>query len=105
MALKRGTKINRGYATIATDDGINYREIADTMSDLGFFMNHSSARNHVLRVMKKFVEAYADEWDASMDDDKALEVAKSPQFQHGIAEILQDIELERRFKRNAHVRN
>ena len=61
MALKKGTTVDRGYATVATDEGVNYREIADTMTELGFPMNHSSARNYVLRVMRKFVDAFADE--------------------------------------------
>ena len=59
MALRRGSKVNRGYATVIESEGVNYREIADTMTELGFTMNHSSARNYVLRVMRKFAAAMA----------------------------------------------
>ncbi|NDD31357.1 MAG: hypothetical protein EB084_24160, partial [Proteobacteria bacterium] len=53
MALKKGTKIERGYATVDSD-GVNYREISEVMTEMGWPMNHSSARNYVLRAMRKF---------------------------------------------------
>lgn len=96
MALKKGTRVSRGYATVAVDDGINYRVIADTMTELGFSMNHSSARNYVLRVMRKFVKAFTTGWGIDLTEEKLNEVAKSPAFQYGIAELLQTVELERR---------
>jgi hypothetical protein len=98
MTIAKGTKIDRGYATVADDEGVNYREIADTMTELGFTMNHSSARNYVLRVMRKFVAAFADRWDVSLDDDRIDNIAKSPGFQHGVADLLQSIEMDRRDK-------
>ena len=96
MALKKGSKVDRGYATVATDEGVNYREIADVMTELGFQMNHSSARNYVLRVIKKFVKAFADDWGIVMSEKKIDEIAKSPAFQYGVADLLQSIEHERR---------
>ena len=95
MALHKGTRVDRGYATVAEDEGVNYREIADTMSDMGFLMNHSSARNYVLRVMRKFVVAFVEKWDLDLDDDKIDEIAKNPNFQHAIADILQVVEARR----------
>lgn len=96
MSLKRGTKVDRGYATVATEDGVNYREIAETMTELGFVMNHSSARNYVLRVMRKFATAIVTEYGIEADEAKIDEIAKSPRFQHGVADILQTVEVERR---------
>lgn len=96
MALRRGTRVDRGYATVAEDEGVNYREIADTMSELGFNMNHSSARNYVLRVMRKFAKAFADDWDIAVDDTRIDEIAKNPNFQHGIADLLHVVEAQRR---------
>lgn len=99
MALRKGSTIDRGYATVATDEGVNYREIADTMTELGFPMNHSSARNYVLRVMRKFVEAFADAYDIDMTEDRISEIAKSPGFQRGVADLLHTVEMERRAQR------
>ncbi len=101
MALRRGTRVDRGYATVAEDEGVNYREIADTMSELGFNMNHSSARNYVLRVMRKFAKAYVKEWKLEFDEQKIDEIAKNPGFQHGVADLLQVVEAERRARRDS----
>jgi hypothetical protein len=98
MALKRGTKVDRGYATIVDEDGVNYREIAETMTELGFEMNHSSARNHVLRVMRKFVEALCEKYSMDFNETRVDEIAKSPEFQQGMSEILHAIEVQRRTK-------
>lgn len=100
MALKKGTKVDRGYATITVDEGVNYREIADTMAELGFPMNHSSARNYVLRIMKKFAQAFVDANGLTVTEAKINEIAKSPMFQHGIADLLHIVEMDRRSQRD-----
>jgi len=82
------------YATVAVDEGVNYREIADMMSEIGFKMNHSSARNYVLRVMKKFADAIVDSWDLEVPDHKIEKIVKSPKFQQAICDILQTLESE-----------
>ena len=46
----------KGHATVTEDDGVNYREIAEIMTEMGFKMQHSSAHNYVLRVMRKFAK-------------------------------------------------
>lgn len=100
MALRRGTHVDRGYATVADDEGVNYREIADTMTELGFSMNHSSARNYVLRVMRKFAQSYTDAMNLHLDDAQIDEIAKDPGFQHGVADLLQIVECRRRDRKN-----
>lgn len=84
-----------GYAT-STDDGVNYREIAEIMSCLGYQMNHSSARNYVIRVMNKFAEKLCEVWNVSTDDANVSRIAKDPRFQSAIAEMMQCIEANRR---------
>lgn len=81
----------RGYATVADEEGVNYRDIADTMTLLSFPMNHSSARNYVLRVMRKFVAAYAEMWGIELGDVDIDEIAKSPTFQAGVADTLHSL--------------
>lgn len=90
---KNGKKSN--YATVSPDEGVNYREISDMMTEIGFKMNHSSARNYVLRVMRKFVEALVDKWDLEVEPEKIDVIAKSPQFQQAIYEVLQQIEAQK----------
>ncbi len=101
MALKRGSRVDRGYATVAEDEGVNYREIADTMTELGFSMNHSSARNYVLRVMRKFAKAYTKAMRLDCDEARIDEIAKDPGFQHGVADLLQIAEVQRRARRDS----
>lgn len=96
MALMKGTRVDRGYATVAGDEGVNYREIADTMTALGFPMNHSSARNYVLRVMRRFVRQFAERWDMVLTEEQVDVIAKDPQFQNGVADMLNVIEAKRR---------
>lgn len=95
MTMKKGSKFDRGYATI-DENGINYRDIADTMTELGYKMNHSSARNYVLRVMRKFVNAIAEKHDLALNESMVDTVSKSPMFQMGIYELLQDLESHRK---------
>lgn len=95
MPLSKGSKVGRGYATI-DDDGVNYRDISATLSEMGFKMNHSSARNYVLRTMKKFVEAYAKHLEFQVSPQKIEDIARSPAFQGVMADILQTLEAERR---------
>lgn len=96
MALRMGTKIDRGYATVAADQGENYRQIAEIMSEMGYRMNHSSARNHVLRIMAKFARAFVDAQGIKADDERVAAIARNPSFQAGICELLQIIEIHRR---------
>lgn len=96
MALTKGTKIERGYATVMDDEGVNYREIAETMTELGFKMNHSSARNHVIHVMKTFAEEFSKNMDATLSDNELTTLAKTPGFQQAIADVLHAIESQRR---------
>jgi hypothetical protein len=82
------------YSTVMDDDGVNYREIAAVLSEMGYKMNHSSARNYVLRIMRRFADEIVNEWDMSISDEDLLKIVKIPQFQQAICEILQLIEAE-----------
>jgi len=89
------------YATVAEDEGVNYREIAEMMSEIGFKMNHSSARNYVLRIMRKFTDAITDEWDLDFSEAKKDKIARTPQFQQAICEILQTLDAHNTTRRES----
>lgn len=91
-------KKNNKYVTI--DEGVNYREIAATMQELGFDMNHSSVRNHVLRIMKKFIVQLFPEECKNLSDEDILKVIKTQKFQIGMCEILEVLESNRLIKTN-----
>jgi predicted nucleotidyltransferase len=92
--MKKNRNKSSIYATVTFDEGVNYREIADVMTEIGFKMNHSSARNYVLRVMRKFADAIVNEWGLELPEDKMEKIVKSPQFQQAICDILQTLEAQ-----------
>lgn len=85
--MKQAVESNRNYATV-NEDGINYRFISATMTILGYPMNHSSARNYVLRAMTHLAEGLAKEWGLKLSDEECIEIARNSLFQNGIAELL-----------------
>lgn len=100
----KNKKIKTAYATVTLDEGVNYREIADTMTKIGFKMNHSSARNYVLRVMKKFAVAITNEWSINVPEEKMEKIVKSPQFQQAVCSILQSIDTSKINLRKAKIK-
>lgn len=81
---------------VTDDDGVNYRDIAEIMTDLGYPMKHSAARNYIIAVMKKFAEEFCRALNITLDDETMSNVAKNPLFQSGVADILWYVEVERR---------
>jgi hypothetical protein len=85
------------YATVADEEGDNYRDIADMMTMMGFEMNHSSARNYLIRVMKKFAETFSERLGSPMKSEAVMyRIAKDPGFQSSVSELLHIVELDRR---------
>jgi len=72
-------------------DGKNYRDIAKIMSDNGHQMNHSSVRNYIIRIMKKFAHAYVIRNSIDLSKTSLNDIAQSSLFQQGIADILQSL--------------
>ena len=95
MALKKGTKIERGYATVDSD-GVNYREISEVMTEMGWPMNHSSARNYVLRAMRKFAVGLSAAEGVELGARELEELATSPAFQSLVGDLLSQVEVSRR---------
>lgn len=91
MSMPKGKRIDRGYATVVDEDGENYRTIAERMTAEGHQMNHASARNWVLRTMKKFAVAFAEAKDEDVTDEELEIIARSPNFQSAIADLIQRV--------------
>ena len=90
MPMPKGHKSNHGYATVSTDGGLGYREIAEKMSAEGDDMNHSTARNVFLRAMKKIARDACQSVGASYDDSHLTKIASDPRFQLGLMDIITD---------------
>lgn len=84
-------KEKKTYATVFEDDGADYRMISQAMSEVGWKMNHTSARNHVLRVMNKFAAAFAEKFGIEPTEEKLAEIARDARFQSAISDMLQTV--------------
>jgi ActR/RegA family two-component response regulator len=88
------------YATITNDDGVDYRKISREMSKRGWKMNHSSVRNYVLRIMQKFASEYSLSIDNKIKKDNTLDIAKNPEFQAMVSDLIQKALLEMKNENN-----
>ena len=89
MSMPKGHKMSQGYATVA--DGLDYRTISEIMTDRGFKMNHATARNILLSAMRSLASDLSSYRDESPSPDQIDQISKSPQFQSGIASIVNDL--------------
>ena len=76
------------YATTSDTMGCDYREIANTLTLAGYPMNHSSARNYVMRAVEKIAKSVITAYDG--DESDSRRVARDPNFQASLAEILRE---------------
>ena len=91
MGMPQGFKSENGYATV-TDTGKGYREIAEHMTEIGFKMNHSTARNVFLSTMKKLAKEVCELYNVEVSNDEITRVASDPRFQSGLYDIISNID-------------
>lgn len=94
-------KEKKTYATVFEDEGADYRLISQAMTDGGWKMNHTSARNHVLRIMSKFAIAYVEHLGLEPTEKRIMDIAKDSRFQSAISEMLQTVLYEPVVERRA----
>ena len=90
MPMPKGHKSKNGYATVQSQGGMGYREIAEYMSETGDSMNHSTARNIFLRAVKKVAKDACVVSGAALSDREIEKIAADPRFQAGLIEIIND---------------
>ncbi len=88
LSMKAMMKQNKSYKNLQINDEKNYRDIAETMTKSGYQMNHSSVRNYVIRIMRKFVSAYVEKNNIVVPPGKLDDIAESHLFHQGIADVL-----------------
>lgn len=81
----------RDYSPPIDEDCFDYRTIALKMTEAGFKMNHSSVRNYVIRVMKKFLVAYNKHHSIHLNEESLNEIANSSSFHHAMSDVVQAI--------------
>ena len=92
MTMPKGFKSEHGYATVTSVEGaLDYRRIAEKMTEEGFKMNHATARNVFLSALRKIAKPVHDMHGKSNSYDALQKTAKDPRFQSGVAEILETL--------------
>jgi hypothetical protein len=77
------------YVTVGNDHkGLNYREIAEIMTEEGHKMNHSSVRNYIVRSFTKVAETLSQNYGLNYDAEEIDRIAKSPEFQHALIDVM-----------------
>tara|TARA_B100001175_G_C18995818_1_gene396563 strand:- start:82 stop:360 length:279 start_codon:yes stop_codon:yes gene_type:complete len=79
---------NKKYVTTNNYEGMGYYDIARVMTEDGHKMNHSTARNIVIRSFSKIVKNISKNYGKAYSEEQIKEIAKSPQFQDSIVEIM-----------------
>ena len=87
MSMPKGFKAANGYATVGERGGLGYREIAEIMSDSGYPMKHSAARNYFLQGMRKLAAPVLEQYGLSRDE--IDRIALDPRFQESVADIIE----------------
>jgi hypothetical protein len=90
MTMPKGFKSKNGYATTTELGGKSYQQIANIMTERGYVMNHSTARNLCVNGLKKIVAKVIEQQGITMTDANIKRVAKDPRFQSGLCDILKD---------------
>lgn len=89
MSMPIGHKSENGYSTIAEiENGLGYREIAETMCHRGHKMNHSTARNVLVSALSKLATGVCTAYGVDATDDRIKKIAADPRFQAGLYELL-----------------
>jgi hypothetical protein len=88
--MPKGHKSKHGYATVDSDEGLGFREIADIMSASGDKMNHATARNILLRGLHKLAKPLCELHGVKGEELEleAMKTASDPRFQDAILSIL-----------------
>ena len=91
MPMPKGKKVNFSYATVSDDcESANYRTISKIMTENGYKMNHASARNYILKIMKQFAKSIALHEGIRFSDEKLSMIARNPNFQSAIGDLIQN---------------
>lgn len=91
MSMPKGFKSRKGYATISDiPNGMDYRKIAEKMTDSGDKMNHATARNVFLKAMVKIAGPIHDLYQLDTSENAVMQTAKDPEFQMGVIDMMDE---------------
>ena len=79
---------NKKYVTTNVENGLDYRSIAEIMTNSGDKMNHSTVRNIITRGFIKVVKGLSEDYELKYSEQEIKVIAQSPEFQESIIQIM-----------------
>ena len=90
--MPKGPKSEHGYATVSgPTGGMDYRRIAEKMTEDGYKMNHATARNVFLSAMRKLAAPVCELYVEDQGLEYVEKAARDPRFQAGVFEVVSEI--------------
>ena len=90
MSMPKGFKTQNGYGTTKELGGATYHEVADKMNNLGYKMNHSTARNIYVSALIKIAKKVTDLYQIENDDKELKQIAINPSFQSAVSDFMKN---------------
>ena len=94
MPMPKGYKKKTGYGSSKVLGGMSYHQIAATMNDQDYKMNHSTARNVFVTGLMKIAEGITTMHGVPCGKKEIKEIAIDPRFQEAVSEYMREIEYE-----------
>ena len=76
------------YVTVKNNQGLGLHDIANVMTKSGDKMNHSTVRNIINRSFVKIAKNVTNKFDLKYSNEEIFNIAKSPDFQESVIELL-----------------
>tara|TARA_B000000557_G_scaffold175905_1_gene143228 strand:+ start:78 stop:344 length:267 start_codon:yes stop_codon:yes gene_type:complete len=77
------------YVTVKKNQGLGLHDIANVMTKSGDKMNHSTVRNIINRSFVKIAKNITNKFDLKYSNEEIFNIAKSPDFQESVVELLE----------------
>ena len=77
------------YVTVKKNQGLGLHDIANVMTKSGDKMNHSTVRNIINRSFVKIAKNVTNKFDLKYSNEEIFNIAKSPDFQESVVELLE----------------
>lgn len=91
MPMPKGHRVKSGYFTVADLPGAaDFKQIAKRCNEMGYKMEQSTARNLLIRAMMKVADKIKRSQGVFATDAELYEMARSPTFQSGLADMLNE---------------
>lgn len=78
------------YVTVKESEGKNLKDIANTMTNEGYKMNHNTVRNIINSSFLKIIKKINTQQNLRLTESQMIEISTSNKFQTTIADLLND---------------